>query len=357
MPVLLSDIKMPLDAPDEALCARIETEFALPGGSVRGARIVRQSLDARRKSDIHFLVSTVVMLEPSLEKRLLSRGGGRAKPYAPRRALCASRGEGDAPRANRGRRPGAGRSVRGVLSGARGLCAAGAGAWAGGGRARPGRGPLLGHRRTRSGIQRHVRRRRGGHVFGRQADHPHQGPAGPTQRLKTLARFGAPPDIVYQAKPHIGTDLLRDMVHAMRLEIERLGGEVRFGARLADIRLEEGTLRGVTVEQNGNAMREECAACVLATGQAAAGYVRNAARKGAFTRAQSVCGRGAHRTPAGNDRPRAVRRAGRAPAAGCGGIPADGQRAGSGGCIPSACVRAGRSSMPPQAPERPWSTA
>lgn len=64
--------------------------------------------------------------------------------------------------------------------------------------------------------------------------------------LKELVRFGAPPEILYQAKPHIGTDLLRGIVKSIRREIESLGGEVRFGARLDDIALTPGGVRSVT---------------------------------------------------------------------------------------------------------------
>ena len=55
----------------------------------------------------------------------------------------------------------------------------------------------------------------------------------PLQRdiLDALIRAGAPEEIRYLAKPHIGTDRLRDVVKHIRAEIVRLGGEVRFGAR------------------------------------------------------------------------------------------------------------------------------
>ena len=46
--------------------------------------------------------------------------------------------------------------------------------------------------------------------------------------LKTLAELGAPDDIVYNAKPHIGTDMLRDVVKNMATEIERLGGKIYY---------------------------------------------------------------------------------------------------------------------------------
>lgn len=81
--------------------------------------------------------------------------------------------------------------------------------------------------------------------------------------LKTFTEFGAPEDIMYKAKPHIGTDKLRKVVSAMRDEIIRLGGEVRFNTCLTGIKKENGRITGV--EFNGN---EEIKCCdlVLAIG-------------------------------------------------------------------------------------------
>ena len=41
-------------------------------------------------------------------------------------------------------------------------------------------------------------------------------------------RFGAPKQILYEAHPHIGTDLLRNIVRNIRKEIQSLGGEIYF---------------------------------------------------------------------------------------------------------------------------------
>ena len=63
--------------------------------------------------------------------------------------------------------------------------------------------------------------------------------------LEEFVRAGAPEEILYVAKPHIGTFRLVGVVERMRKEIERLGGEVRFGTRLVDLRIEAGAVRGV----------------------------------------------------------------------------------------------------------------
>lgn len=63
--------------------------------------------------------------------------------------------------------------------------------------------------------------------------------------LKIFVQFGAPEEILYQNKPHIGTDCLRNVVAAMRAEIQRLGGEFLFQTRLDDIAVENGKLSGI----------------------------------------------------------------------------------------------------------------
>jgi len=68
--------------------------------------------------------------------------------------------------------------------------------------------------------------------------------------IDEFVRAGAPEEIRFVAKPHIGTFRLVGVVERMRHEIERLGGEVRFGARVVDLRIEAGAVRGLTVMQS-----------------------------------------------------------------------------------------------------------
>ncbi len=63
--------------------------------------------------------------------------------------------------------------------------------------------------------------------------------------LHEMVKAGAPEDILIKAKPHIGTDRLIKVVRAIREEIMALGGEVRFGARVADVVIDEGAMRAV----------------------------------------------------------------------------------------------------------------
>ena len=63
--------------------------------------------------------------------------------------------------------------------------------------------------------------------------------------LTEFVKAGAPAEILYVSKPHIGTFKLVSMVEAMRAEIESLGGEIRFGARVDDVVIEDGQVRGL----------------------------------------------------------------------------------------------------------------
>jgi uncharacterized protein len=91
--------------------------------------------------------------------------------------------------------------------------------------------------------------------------------------IDEFVKAGAPEEIAFVAKPHIGTFRLVGVVEKMRAEIERLGGEVRFGRRVVDLRIEAGRVRGVTVANIGDddTSREEIRAdhVVLALGHSA----------------------------------------------------------------------------------------
>ncbi len=63
--------------------------------------------------------------------------------------------------------------------------------------------------------------------------------------LKELVKAGAPDDILVKSRPHIGTDRLIKVVRTIREEIIALGGEVRFETRVADVVIENGTMRAI----------------------------------------------------------------------------------------------------------------
>ncbi len=67
------------------------------------------------------------------------------------------------------------------------------------------------------------------------------------QVLKTFIEFGAPADILWQNKPHIGTDILKKIVANMRNEIIRLGGEVHFNSCVTDLIVSKDTIKGLRI--------------------------------------------------------------------------------------------------------------
>ena len=96
--------------------------------------------------------------------------------------------------------------------------------------------------------------------------------------LETFVRMGAPEEILYQAKPHIGTDHLRAVVRNMRKEIIRLGGEVRFETKLDGVELSGGRLSAVSL--NGETFPAEDV--ILAIGHSARDTFEMLADAGVF---------------------------------------------------------------------------
>lgn len=83
--------------------------------------------------------------------------------------------------------------------------------------------------------------------------------------LEEFVRFGAPEEILYEAHPHIGTDLLRGIVKNIREEILRLGGDIRFSCKMEDVVIEQGKLKGVIA----NGENIACEQLILAVGHSA----------------------------------------------------------------------------------------
>lgn len=87
-----------------------------------------------------------------------------------------------------------------------------------------------------------------------------------TEVLRMFVEHGAPTEILYLNKPHIGTDRLRGVVKAMRNRIIQLGGEVRFETKLTDIQFEKEQV--TSIEVNGKETIP-CDVLVLAIGHSA----------------------------------------------------------------------------------------
>jgi len=106
--------------------------------------------------------------------------------------------------------------------------------------------------------------------------------------LSALVAHGAPPEILVDWRPHVGSNRLPKVVTALRETIERSGGVVAFGARAEKIRTKAGEGEGRRVSavvyrdlDSGEPRRVDCAAVVLATGHSALDAVLMAERAGA----------------------------------------------------------------------------
>ena len=84
--------------------------------------------------------------------------------------------------------------------------------------------------------------------------------------LEQMVKAGAREDILYDAKPHVGTDVLLTVVQNLRKRIVELGGEVRFSAQVTGLETENGQLTGVQTD-SGEVI--PCRAAVLAIGHSA----------------------------------------------------------------------------------------
>lgn len=101
--------------------------------------------------------------------------------------------------------------------------------------------------------------------------------------MHEFVRAGAPEEIMFVSKPHIGTFRLTGVVSSMREEIKALGGEVRFDSRVADFLINDGRIEGVTLT-SGEALRSRYV--VLALGHSARDTFRTLHQRGVYIEAK-----------------------------------------------------------------------
>ena len=249
--IRLHNVKIPLDYTKKTLAQAACKKLGCTQGKLACCKISKKSVDARKKNDVCFVVSLDVTLRnPQDEKRMSARlapsEGGLAVPYAP-------------PAVPKLRTVPALRPIV-VGFGPAGLFAALT-------LAEAGACPIVLERgqdvdtRTRD-VQAYwengqsafkatsnVQFGEGG--AGTFSDGKlNTGTKDPRGEhiLRTFVRFGAPQEIMSNAKPHIGTDKLVGVVKAMREEIIRLGGDVYFGARMTEIAQRSGRIAAVRYE-------------------------------------------------------------------------------------------------------------
>ncbi len=101
--------------------------------------------------------------------------------------------------------------------------------------------------------------------------------------MHEFVRAGAPPEILYVSKPHIGTFRLTGIVEKMRAEIIELGGEVRFESKVSEIVISDGQVEGVLLE-NGESLSSRHV--VLALGHSSRDTFRMLERRGVYLEAK-----------------------------------------------------------------------
>jgi len=269
MPIILNELKIPLTADASSLSSYAARALALSQSSIRSLRVVRISLDARKKSDIFFRYALELELSPKEEKRLLAKGNLnilRAEEFNGELSIHPGAEE---PRG----------AVIVVGLGPAGLFAAHL-------LAEYGYKPIVIERgKAISERKADVERFWSEGTLDEESNLMYgEGGAGSfsdgklTTRIKdgrvhyvlsTLANFGAPEEIRVMAKPHVGTDRLAITVENMRKSIVSMGGEIRFGTRFEGLLTEAGELKAIRVKKNGMEERIPCCACILGIGQGA----------------------------------------------------------------------------------------
>jgi hypothetical protein len=97
-----------------------------------------------------------------------------------------------------------------------------------------------------------------GKLYSQIKDSNHHG----RKVLHEFVKSGAPAEILYVSKPHIGTFKLVKMVENMRHEITALGGEIRFSQRVDEINIDDGKVSGVTLH-DGSAIATQHVALAI----------------------------------------------------------------------------------------------
>lgn len=262
--IRIRDISMPPEHNAAQLSFEAARLLKIPNSRVRGVRIVRRSVDARKKPEVRVIYTIDVQVEGNEEKILRGSGCKRAalakyNPYRPpKRANCV------------GQRPVV------VGFGPAGMFAALI-------LAQAGMKPLVLER----GEDARTRHEKVEYFFKTGQLDPEsnvqfgEGGAGTFSdgKLNTgvnnprigwiLEQFvaaGAREDILYDAKPHVGTDVLLTVVQNLRRRIECLGGEVRFRAHVTGLGQEKGHLTGLRLK-NGEWI--PCTRAIFAIGHSA----------------------------------------------------------------------------------------
>ncbi len=280
----ITEIRLPIDHPAEALNAAVCKKLRIAPAALRAVQVFKRAHDARNKSQLTLIYS--VDIEVDNEAALLDSFAG--DPHVSVTPDLAYKFVAQAP-VNTGQRP--------IIVGF-GPC----GIFAALVLAQMGFRPIVLERgkavreRTKDtwGLWRkHVLNPESnvqfgeggagtfsdGKLYSQIKDPRHLG----RKVLDEFVKAGAPEEILYVSKPHIGTFRLVGMVENLRAQIEALGGEIRFSQRVTDVLIENGQIRGVTLH-SGEQLRSDFV--VMALGHSARDTFEMLHERGVFMEAK-----------------------------------------------------------------------
>ena len=261
--IRIRDIQLPPEHNAHQLTFEAAKLLKVSNSKIRKLRLVRRSIDARKKPDVK-LVYTIDVAVDGNENKILKQSGCKRASIAPQAYYKVPKGKSSAERP----------VVVGF--GPAGIFAALVLAMA-------GLRPIV-LERGEDAVRRHEKVERffaTGELDERSNVQFGEGGAGTFSDgklntgvnnprigwvLEQFVRSGAPEQILFDAKPHVGTDILLEVVQDLRRRIQALGGEVRFDAQVVDIHHKDGRVTAVELE---NGEKISCSACILAIGHSA----------------------------------------------------------------------------------------